>query len=330
MNDEERLLSTVEKAWGLRVRSIREMPGGETTTAYGLEAGSDLYFLEVYDRSRVGARARGRLERVLPLMRALAERGICPAPVEARDGRLFHAWEDRALVLFEWIDGSSQDPMRPLSPEVWRLLARTIARVHRSTPEIEFAPAEKFDVSFRTDLRDRLDSPGPLRDLLDPRADEIRDVLAVLDDLGARLRVEDPRRVLTHGDLHGGNLVLSGDDRLYVLDWDDALLAPPERDLAPFLQGDRHLPRGSFREFLERYEAVAGPVELDPNVLRFYLYRRNLDDLTDRLVQILHEDRSEEENARDVAMIESECLSWLSRVDDYVQDAERGEESQGS
>ena len=140
----------------------------------------------------------------------------------------------------------------------------------------------------------------------------------MLDDLGARLRPEEPRRVLTHGDLHGGNLLLSGGDRLYLLDWDDALLAPPERDLAPFIQGDRHIPRGAFREFLERYETVAGPVELHPDVLRFYLYRRNLQDLTDWLARILHEDRTEEENARDVAMIESECLSWLSNVETYV------------
>ena len=207
MNDEERLLSTVERSWGLRVRSTREALGGEATTAYVLEAGSDLYFLRVYDRSRGGARSRGRLDRVLPLMRALAERGICPAPIEADDGRLFQVWEGRALVLFEWMEGDSLDPMRALRPDIWRRLAPTIGRVHRSTPEIEFAAAEKFDVPFRTDLRDCLGSPGPFRDLLHPRADEIRDVLALLDDLGARARLEGPRRVLTHGDLHGGNRV---------------------------------------------------------------------------------------------------------------------------
>ena len=317
MNAEERLLSTVEKAWGLRVRSARKAPGGEAM-AYVLDAGRGRYFLKVYDPSRQGSRSRARLDRVLPLTRALSERGISPAPVEARDGRLFHEWEDRALVLFEWIEGVSPDPMRRLDLDTWRRLARTIARVHRITPEIPFSDGDDFDVPSRRDLRDCLDAPGPLGGLLEPRADEIREVLDLLDDLGARFRSGEPRRVLTHGDLHGGNLVRSEEDELYVLDWDDALLAPPERDLAPFVQGDRHIPRGAFREFLGEYEGVAGPVELDPDVLRFYLYRRNLDDLTVWLVRILRETRTEKENARDVAMIESECLSWLSNVETYV------------
>ena len=225
MNDEARLLSAVEEIWGLRVRGVREMRGGEAASAYLLESGSDRYFLKVYDDgSRMGSQASGRLNRVLPLMRALAERVICPAPVEVRDGRLFVMWEDRTLVLFEWIEGVSLDPMRPLAPTVRRSLARTIARVHSITAEIPFSDREDFHVPFRVDLCECLDDPGRLAALLEPRAVEIREVLDRLDELGHRFRSEEHPRVLTHGDLHGGNLIVL-DDAISVVDWDDALLA---------------------------------------------------------------------------------------------------------
>ena len=48
MNHEARLLSAVEEIWGLRVRGVREIRGGEAASAYLLESGSDRYFLKVY------------------------------------------------------------------------------------------------------------------------------------------------------------------------------------------------------------------------------------------------------------------------------------------
>ena len=41
--------------------------------------------------------------------------------------------------------------------------------------------------------------------------------------------------VLTHGDPNTSNLILGGHDRLYLVDWDDACLSDPMRDIGPLL-----------------------------------------------------------------------------------------------
>jgi spectinomycin phosphotransferase len=42
--------------------------------------------------------------------------------------------------------------------------------------------------------------------------------------------------VLCHADLHTWNVLVDGDGRLWLVDWDEAILAPRERDLM-FLVG---------------------------------------------------------------------------------------------
>ena len=37
--------------------------------------------------------------------------------------------------------------------------------------------------------------------------------------------------VLCHSDIHGGNILIADTGELYVVDWDDPILAPKERDL---------------------------------------------------------------------------------------------------
>lgn len=37
--------------------------------------------------------------------------------------------------------------------------------------------------------------------------------------------------VLCHSDLHGGNILLDESNALYIVDWDEPIMAPKERDL---------------------------------------------------------------------------------------------------
>lgn len=45
------------------------------------------------------------------------------------------------------------------------------------------------------------------------------------------MQKEPPPFTVCHGDLHAGNLTISDDGRLFLIDWDEALLAPKEKDL---------------------------------------------------------------------------------------------------
>jgi hypothetical protein len=109
--------------------------------------------------------------------------------------------------------------------------------------------------------------------------------------------------VLCHGDLIGDNLLRDRGGRLWLVDWDGATLAPRERDLALFAgQG--------FQRFLDNYQRAAddGGFDLDPDLVAFFLLRRNLDDLVDWLGAVLGNDRPDEQRRGDLDGVQW-CLS---------------------
>jgi spectinomycin phosphotransferase len=56
-------------------------------------------------------------------------------------------------------------------------------------------------------------------------------LLEQADGLGRELRTRRTPSVVCHGDPHLGNVLIGADERVWLIDWDDAVLAPRERDL---------------------------------------------------------------------------------------------------
>ena len=97
------------------------------------------------------------------------------------------------------------------------------------------------------------------------------DRLHALLDRYERLVVRcDPARfVLTHGEPHRGNTIVTN-TRVVLVDWDTCLLAPPERDLWMLV--------GEEPGIRERYGARTGTA-LDPRLLEAYRLRWDLADV---------------------------------------------------
>ena len=74
--------------------------------------------------------------------------------------------------------------------------------------------------------------------------------------------------MVSHGDCHLANILRDSAGSYRLIDWNDALLAPPERDLT-FYTGvaDR------FGPFLDVYLDTYDPGLLDPDIFAFYIYQ---------------------------------------------------------
>ena len=77
--------------------------------------------------------------------------------------------------------------------------------------------------------------------LIDNEA-EIRGLVARYEALVARYQTDPGPVVVTHGEIHPGNVMATPEGWVFV-DWDTVLLAPPERDLWRLVQGDRSMLR---------------------------------------------------------------------------------------
>ena len=89
------------------------------------------------------------------------------------------------------------------------------------------------------------------------------------DRLGRQLAGEPFPRVLCHGDLHAWNVLVDADRHLWIVDWDEAVLAPRERDLFFVVGGG--IGHGLVRprdtdSFLRGY----GEAGIDPRLLAYY------------------------------------------------------------
>jgi len=100
--------------------------------------------------------------------------------------------------------------------------------------------------------------------------------------------VRDQQMVVCHGDLNHHNLILTEDEQVYLIDWDNAMIADPAADLGVMLR--TYIPLSEWRSWLERY-GIAEKEQLLPRMF-WYL-------LLDGLHYILwHKRRNEEKQLR--------------------------------
>ncbi len=303
--DRARLIETVRDAYGLHAAGLAFVPVGYASVCYALHGpGGARYFLKLWPDTRPGRAVAVRRDIFLPLTRALHERGLYPRvpyPLATRDGALWAVFSGLPFAVFPFLPGHAPPPSR------WPLalrdeFARTIAAIHRATPALAdvLPPRETFAIPFADDLRRGLaaierigpgERPGvrALRDLLLPRREEVLAQLARLQRLQHAVHRLSGPVVLCHTDIQGDNLLLDHRSRLSVLDWDDAAVAAPEQDLMFALGED-------FGRSLEIYRETggAGPLHLDR--FAFYLLRRYMDDFTVRLLSVLEENHSAQED----------------------------------
>lgn len=284
-----RLEESLRDRYQIEVASLTFVP-------LGLDSWS--YVATCLDGSRVFVKlARGSSERrpsEVPLMAALAARGVpVPRPIGDRTGGYVNDVEGYEVQVLEYLQGRSLEDETAWPDELYARVADTVAAVHRSTGAVRHlvARVEAYELPFLPHFAETLaaiEAGGVLpdqdevalarlRDLVGPKAPALRagiDRLQALRDLAQARPSHD---VLCHTDIWGSNLLLGDDGTLHLLDWNGALIGPPEQDLFMFA-GTSFFPAHRFGWFLDRYEA-AFSARPEADTLGFYLYRRNLEDL---------------------------------------------------
>jgi hypothetical protein len=169
------------------------------------------------------------------------------APRPAADGAVVHRLTDRySLVVHPYLadcEPGHDDGFRS-STDRQAVLDLVIA-VHgaSATPP----PVCDFALPGEADLIAALRSTGetwnrgpygpPARDLLARHAAGLTVIMQAYRELAGRVRARPERQVITHGEPSSGN-VLRTPAGWVIVDWESALLAPPERDLWALAEED--------------------------------------------------------------------------------------------
>jgi spectinomycin phosphotransferase len=308
-----RIAACLQAAYTLSARQITFLPLGadQHTAVYRVVAGDHAaYFLKLrgdpFDETSVA------------LPRFLSDRGVQQiiAPLRTHTGRLWANLEPFNVILYPFVEGRNGYEVA-LSERQWREFGVALRRIHsvalppalarRIRPET-YAP--RWRETVRTFL-ERLEN-GPFVDpiaaqlaaFLKAKRDEVEDLVSRAERLAASLWAQSPDFVLCHSDLHAGNILIDGSDALYIVDWDDPILAPKERDLmyAGGAQGFRgHSPEEEEALFYRGY----GETEIDRRALAYYRYERIIEDIGIYCQQLLLTDAGGQDREQSLKYLKS-------------------------
>jgi spectinomycin phosphotransferase len=306
------LLQAIHAAYGVTATDLTFIPVGYAAACYRLQSGKSAHFPKFWPAAQPGTAAqRAHRAQGLRLARALYERGIYPRvsyPILTLSGAFSATYRDGDFALFPFIEATPLPAIWP--PALQDEWGRTLATMHCATPALaDVLPSrEEFELSFLPDLECCLaqlegngvpDRPAlyVARQLLRAGARDIQVQLARLRYLQGVVRRLPSPFVLCHTDMGSGNLLVDKRGQLYVLDWEEARVAPPEHDLheARWIALERMV--GTYRE-----AGGAGPLYLDQ--FAFHILRRALADMTARLVRLLTTNTRDEEDELDLFGVE--------------------------
>lgn len=271
---DERIAAALQRAYGMTVAEINFLPIGNDAAAASFQAraGRDRFFVKL----RRGAPNRASLS----LAHFLRHSGIdgVVAPIATASGALFAELGEYSLVLYPWIDGESKWG-KPISPRLWREWGAIMRAIHSASPGDRLAaqlPQEQYGKRWLDRLQ-RVEravkrQPQPhafaseLADRWTQRAAQIAHARERYLRLGASLKARGQALVICHADIHPANIIVDAADAIHIVDWDEAMRAPKERDLMFFLvdgHGD-----DAVSAFLDGY----GDVQVDQQGLAYYRY----------------------------------------------------------
>ena len=91
--------------------------------------------------------------------------------------------------------------------------------------------------------------------------------------------------MLCHSDIHGGNVLIDGNNTITIVDWDEPIMAPKERDLMFIGGGIGHVWNKPHEEamFYEGY----GETEINMAMLTYYRHERIVQDIAEYCQELL-------------------------------------------
>jgi spectinomycin phosphotransferase len=290
---DDQLIACLSAEYGIQTAELRFLPLGadpDTAVFRLAAAGGAEYFVKLRRRS-----AFDEVTALVPHLLGREDRTQVIAPHAANGDRLHVPCGEFALILYPFVvgcDGFAQE----LIPDQWCSLGSALRRLHATELLHALAqriPRETFRPLWRDEVRRVLHSlaateesgrPWPAADsvaqavaeLLRHNLHAVRELLAGAEELAAQVVRRDLPFVLCHGDIHVGNVLLSEDGALYVVDWDTVILAPKERDLMFVGGGIGAAPEGAqVAHFFRGY----GACTVDPEALAYYRCERVVEDI---------------------------------------------------
>lgn len=216
-------------------------------------------------------------------------------------------------ILYPFFEGKTGFEVA-LSKTQWTALGESMKAVHTTIlPNglVERVPHEDYSPGWRNTVKafhnqveqDRYADPiaASLAAFWRTKRDEIERIVERVEQLALVLQNRVVSLVVCHSDLHGRNVLVGTDDELAIVDWDEPILAPKERDLM-FIGGGVGGIWNTDQETRWFYHGY-GQIEIDLVALSYYRYERIVVDIAEYSERIFGMHGSVEERQKGLGLV---------------------------
>ena len=283
---EEVLRACLQHHYAISVATIEFLPLG-----LDMRAGVYRVVSEQGDGYLLKVKAGALYEPGCLVPRYLHDQGIptVVAPLYTEQKTLWTRAEDWTVIIYPFIAGEvTWNP--PMTDEQWQNVGATLSQIHRVSLPAEGLGSlrtERFDSSaysrsVRTLETHSIYADGgsqveqELRSSWIAQQDTIHTIVTSLEKLAGALQRQSGPQVICHADLHPSNMIRGQANQVFVIDWDDVMLAPKERDFIFINDARANLStQHDSTPFFQGY----GQKEIDWIALTYYLWERIIQDV---------------------------------------------------
>lgn len=297
---DELIISQLQDEYSLSIAELTFLPLGadQGTAVYRVGAGDGTaYFLKL----RKGFE---EITVTVPLfLRSLGIQEIIAA-IQTKAGQGWVDFGEYTIILYPFIEGKNGFETQ-LSNDLKRTLGAAFKGIHSAKVPADLRqqiPKENFSPKYRESMKSfqaqvenhTFDEPvaSKLADFMKSKRAEINHIIERADKLALEVQSQSLGFVLCHTDIHGGNILICRvgqlphpTEKIYIVDWDNPLLAPKERDLM-FIGGGIDEIWKTKRDETVFYEGY-GKTEINIAALAYYRYERIIVDLVEFCDQLL-------------------------------------------
>ena len=282
------IIDCLKANYGLAITALMLLPLGADMNASVYKAetqGSQSYFVKLkrghcYDMSVA----------ILALLQASGIQQIIP-PIKTTNGELAQRISDSTLTVYPFVDGQNGFCYN-LTDDQWIALGKILRQVH----EFDVPPSirnlirkEAYSSKWREAVRSLYahidenlngdETALKLHSFMREHRAIIHHLVNRAEALSQKIQEQSPEFVLCHSDIHGGNVLIDESGSIFIVDWDDPIMAPKERDLM-FIGGGVANVWNNPREEEFFYKGY-GKTEINRILLAYYRHERIVEDIAE-------------------------------------------------
>lgn len=282
----DRIVSCLQTDYGIDVSSLSFIP-------LGADLNAAVYKAETYVNRTYFIKVKRSYNYAVNILvsKLLSENGIQQIilPIETFDGQPTKSIEDFVLIVYPFIVGEDGF-QRDLTEIQWILLGKALKQIHSIEAPVSLQQQmRQEDYSDRWQLavlqilssfdkdsyKDEMQIK--LARFLKENSASIQSLVDRAHEFGQKLKNQTQKFVLCHSDIHGGNVLIDENNSIYIVDWDEPIMAPKERDLM-FIGGGVANVWNKLHEERYFYKGY-GKTDVDRELLAYYRCVRILEDI---------------------------------------------------